>query len=47
METAGSKIDTVKRTLSVIEGKDTFNLSDKNKLTAGFEYRKDQAKAPA
>lgn len=37
------KIDTVKRTLSVIEGKDTFNLSDKNKLTAGFEYRKDQS----
>lgn len=37
------KIDTVKRTLSVIEGKDTFKLSDKNKLTAGFEYRKDQS----
>lgn len=37
------KIDTVKRNLSVIEGKDTFNLSDKNKLTAGFEYRKDQS----
>lgn len=37
------KIDTIKRTLSVIEGKDTFNLSDKNKLTAGFEYRKDQS----
>lgn len=38
------KVDTVKRTLSVIEGKDTFNLSDKNKLTAGFEYRKDQSR---
>lgn len=37
------KVDTVKRTLSVIEGKDTLNLSDKNKLTAGFEYRKDQS----
>ena len=37
------KNDTVKRTLSVIEGKDTFNLSDKNKLTAGFEYRKDES----
>lgn len=37
------KIDIVKRTLSVIEGKDTFNLGDKNKLTAGFEYRKDQS----
>lgn len=37
------KVDTVKRTLSVIEGKDTFNLSDKNKLTAGFEYRKNQS----
>ncbi len=37
------KVDTVKRTLSVIEGKDTFNLGDKNKLTAGFEYRKDQS----
>ncbi len=37
------KIDTVKRTLSVIEGKDTFNLGDKNKLTAGFEYRKDES----
>lgn len=40
---AAPKIDTVKRTLSVIEGKDTFNLSDKNKLTAGFEYRKDES----
>lgn len=37
------KHDTIKRTLSVIEGKDTFNLSDKNKLTAGFEYRKDES----
>lgn len=37
------KVDTVKRTLSVIEGKNTFNLSDKNKLTAGLEYRKDQS----
>lgn len=37
------KIDTIKRILSVIEGKDTFNLSDKNKLTAGFEYRKDES----
>lgn len=37
------KIDTIKRTLSVIEGKDTFNLGDKNKLTAGFEYRKDES----
>ena len=37
------KIDTIKRTLSVIEGRDTFNLDDKNKFTAGFEYRKDES----
>lgn len=37
------KLDNIKRTLSVIEGKDTFNLGDKNKLTAGFEYRKDES----
>lgn len=37
------KHDTVKRTLSVIEGKDTFTLSEKNKLTAGFEYRQDKS----
>lgn len=41
------KIDTVKRTLSVIEGKDTFNLSDKNKLTAGLNIVRTRAKAPA
>ncbi len=38
-----SKHDTVKRTLSVIEGKDTLTLSEKNKLTAGFEYRQDKS----
>ena len=37
------KIDTIKRTLSIIEGRDTFNLGEKNKLTAGFEYRKDES----
>lgn len=37
------KIDTIKRTLSVIEGKDTINLSDKHKMTAGFEYRQDKS----
>ena len=37
------KHDTVKRTLSVIEGNDTWNLSDKHKLTAGFEYRRDNS----
>ena len=37
------KHDTVKRTLSVIEGKDTLTLSDKNRLTAGFEYRQDKS----
>lgn len=37
------KHDTVKRTLSVIEGKDTINLGDKNRLTAGFEYRQDKS----
>lgn len=35
--------DTVKRTLSVIEGNDTINLSDKHKLTTGFEYRQDKS----
>lgn len=38
-----NKFDTVKRTLSTIEGKDTINLSDKHKLTAGFEYRQDKS----
>lgn len=37
------KHDTVKRTLSVIEGKDTIVLSEKNRLTAGFEYRQDKS----
>lgn len=37
------KHDTVKRTLSVIEGKDTISLSDKHKMTAGFEYRQDKS----
>lgn len=37
------KHDTVKRTLSVIEGTDTWNFSDKHKMTAGFEYRKDDS----
>lgn len=36
------KIDTVKRTLSVIEGHDSWTLSDKHKMTAGFEYRQDK-----
>lgn len=35
--------DTVKRTLSVIEGKDTIAFSDKHRLTAGFEYRQDKS----
>lgn len=37
------KNDTIKRTLSVIEGNDTWTLSDKHKLTAGFEYRRDNS----
>ena len=37
------KLDTVKRTLSVIEGKDSFSLDDKNRMTAGFEYRQDKS----
>ena len=41
--TVSNKFDTVKRTLSTIEGKDTINLSDKHKLTAGFEYRQDKS----
>lgn len=41
--TASNKFDTVKRTLSAIEGKDTINLSDKHKMTAGFEYRQDKS----
>ena len=35
--------DNVKRTLSVIEGNNSWTLSDKNKLTAGFEYRQDRS----
>ena len=35
--------DNVKRTLSVIEGNNSWILSDKNKLTAGFEYRQDKS----
>lgn len=41
--TVSNKFDTVKRTLSTIEGKDTINLSDKHRLTAGFEYRQDKS----
>lgn len=37
------KIDTVKRTLSVIEGHDSWTLSDKHKMTAGLEYRQDKS----
>lgn len=37
------KHDAVKRTLSVIEGKDTISLSDKHRMTAGFEYRQDKS----
>ena len=37
------KHDTVKRTLSVIEGKDTISFSDKHRMTAGFEYRQDKS----
>ncbi|WP_297998745.1 TonB-dependent siderophore receptor [uncultured Phascolarctobacterium sp.] len=35
--------DDVKRTLSVFEGNNSWTLSDKNKLTAGFEYRQDKS----
>lgn len=42
-EAPSIKHDTVKRTLSVIEGKDTISLSDKHKMTAGFEYRQDKS----
>lgn len=42
-ESSYNKVDTVKRTLSVIEGNDTWILSDKHKLTAGFEYRRDNS----
>ena len=35
--------DNVKRTLSVIEGNNSWTFSDKNKLTAGFEYRQDRS----
>lgn len=35
--------DEVKRTLSVFEGNNSWTLSDKNKLTAGFEYRQDKS----
>ena len=37
------KIDTVKRTLSVIEGHDSWHMSDKHYMTAGFEYRRDES----
>ena len=36
-------VDTVKRTLSVIEGNDSWTLSEKHKMTAGFEYRQDKS----
>lgn len=35
--------DDVKRTVSVFEGNNSWTLSDKNKLTAGFEYRQDKS----
>lgn len=35
--------DEVKRTLSVFEGNNSWTLSNKNKLTAGFEYRQDKS----
>ena len=37
------KIDTVKRTLSVIEGHDSWHMGDKHYLTAGLEYRRDNS----
>lgn len=38
-----TKHDTIKRTLSVIEWKDTITLSDKHKVTTGLEYRQDKS----
>ena len=40
------KIDTVKRTLSVIEGHDSWHMGDKHYLTAGLEYRGITVKGP-
>lgn len=37
------KNDIVKRTISVIEGKDSWRLNDKHYMTAGFEYRQDKS----
>lgn len=37
------KIDTIKHTLNVIEGHDSWTLSEKHKMTAGFEYRQDKS----
>mgnify|MGYP002462417330 FL=1 len=37
------KLDTVKRTLSVIEGHDSWHLSDKHYMTAGAEWRRDDS----
>lgn len=42
-KTEKAKIDTIKRTLNVIEGKDSIYIGEKNYLTAGFEYRQDKS----
>ncbi len=42
-KTDAPKVDTVKRTLNVIEGKDSFHIGDKSYFTAGFEYRQDKS----
>ncbi|HIU64843.1 MAG TPA: TonB-dependent receptor [Candidatus Avacidaminococcus intestinavium] len=38
-----TKVDTVKRTISVIEGQESWVLNAKNYITAGFEYRRDHS----
>ncbi len=39
----GPKHDTVERTLSVIEGHDSWDLSEQHRLTSGFEWRRDNS----
>ena len=37
------KHDTIKRTLSVIEGQDSWSVNEQHRLTSGFEWRRDNS----
>lgn len=41
--TSTTKVDTVKRKLSVIEGHDSWHAGDGHYMTAGFEWRRDDS----